>query len=437
MQFHEKLKRLRTHKGISQTKLAESIYVSRSAVAKWENGLGLPSEQSLKLLAEFFGVTPAELFSDPTTETVIVAKNKKISYQKVWIVVLIAFGLVAVCAAIVLTVLYAKTGRDGYGVFTRKLIFETERGSETHSLQNYGDDEISVEMEFAESRTFEVSYGTGSVTLPGLLVKTTKNGEVAYESVDYRNIAITYSEEVLARVVEHGVEVLTADYYSSECVGWANIKYGDLLLSIKIERHKLPVQSVEIKTDDGSDVIGVGQKKLLRIGVIPYDAPYRNVEIAVEKIVRPDGTEYLGELSAYAIVEDYYLKVSAAVLAGSRIYVSATVMPNGVKSADLVLEVVRIPAESFSLRLENLANYVKPGESAYLTLIVRPANASFNVLGETANLTLLTPDLAILRRDEHGRYLITVTDNNAVGKSISVRVEVDGIEKVFSWKIVV
>ncbi|MBQ9986984.1 MAG: helix-turn-helix transcriptional regulator, partial [Erysipelotrichales bacterium] len=37
MNFAEKLKELRLSKGISQAKLAQDIFVSRSAVAKWEN----------------------------------------------------------------------------------------------------------------------------------------------------------------------------------------------------------------------------------------------------------------------------------------------------------------------------------------------------------------------------------------------------------------
>ena len=51
MEFSEKLRQLRNEKGISQTKLAADIHISRSAVAKWENGLGLPNDDSLKLLA--------------------------------------------------------------------------------------------------------------------------------------------------------------------------------------------------------------------------------------------------------------------------------------------------------------------------------------------------------------------------------------------------
>ena len=57
MNFSDKLKELRQEKGISQAKLAEEIFVSRSAVAKWENGLGIPNEESLQLLAEYFEVT--------------------------------------------------------------------------------------------------------------------------------------------------------------------------------------------------------------------------------------------------------------------------------------------------------------------------------------------------------------------------------------------
>ena len=63
MQFNENLKELRLKKGMSQTELAEKVFVSRSAVAKWENGLGLPSEDSLNRLAEFFwGGTRRTLF---------------------------------------------------------------------------------------------------------------------------------------------------------------------------------------------------------------------------------------------------------------------------------------------------------------------------------------------------------------------------------------
>ena len=54
--FKEKLKKLRGESGISQQKLADAIFVSRSAVAKWESGIGTPSDDSYLALADFFDV---------------------------------------------------------------------------------------------------------------------------------------------------------------------------------------------------------------------------------------------------------------------------------------------------------------------------------------------------------------------------------------------
>ncbi|MDE6691288.1 MAG: helix-turn-helix transcriptional regulator [Clostridia bacterium] len=56
MSFENRLKDLRQSKNLTQRDLAETIYVSRSAVAKWENGLGLPSDANLQALCDFFGV---------------------------------------------------------------------------------------------------------------------------------------------------------------------------------------------------------------------------------------------------------------------------------------------------------------------------------------------------------------------------------------------
>ena len=82
MEFSEKLKELRMQKGISQTKLAEDIHISRSAVAKWENGLGLPNDESLKMLAEYFNVNIAEFIPDKSSAEKLVSKNKTIAQQK-------------------------------------------------------------------------------------------------------------------------------------------------------------------------------------------------------------------------------------------------------------------------------------------------------------------------------------------------------------------
>ena len=55
--FKDKLKELREKEGISQQALADKLYVSRSAVAKWENGNGIPSDVNLETICKFFDVT--------------------------------------------------------------------------------------------------------------------------------------------------------------------------------------------------------------------------------------------------------------------------------------------------------------------------------------------------------------------------------------------
>lgn len=73
--------------------------MSRSAVAKWENGLGLPSEESIERLAENFCVSK-EFFTTEEAEKTIVNKNRKI--------LKLSGSLYAVAAlTIVLFILYA------------------------------------------------------------------------------------------------------------------------------------------------------------------------------------------------------------------------------------------------------------------------------------------------------------------------------------------
>ena len=86
MEFSEKLKSLRTEKGVSQQALADAIYVSRSAVAKWENGFGLPCAESLNLLCEYFGVEKEYLVRENENENV--QKNRMISKYKKLIITL-------------------------------------------------------------------------------------------------------------------------------------------------------------------------------------------------------------------------------------------------------------------------------------------------------------------------------------------------------------
>ena len=75
MEFNEKLQELRKSKGLTQEELAESLFVSRTAVSKWESGRGYPSIDSLKEIARFFSVTIDNLIC--SDEMISVAENEK------------------------------------------------------------------------------------------------------------------------------------------------------------------------------------------------------------------------------------------------------------------------------------------------------------------------------------------------------------------------
>ena len=109
MEFCDKLKELRAEKGVSQTKLAADIHISRSAVAKWENGLGLPNDESLKLLSEYFGVSIDELLPDKPTAETIVSKNKTIDQQKK---VILGFSIGCAIGLFILAFIFIEPLRD-------------------------------------------------------------------------------------------------------------------------------------------------------------------------------------------------------------------------------------------------------------------------------------------------------------------------------------
>lgn len=93
MEFGEKLKKLRKEKGISQKQLADAIYVSRSAVAKWENGLGFPSKASYDSLVQYFDVSE-QYFETEEPEVMIFKKNRKIRNYSISIYAVLAVLLV-------------------------------------------------------------------------------------------------------------------------------------------------------------------------------------------------------------------------------------------------------------------------------------------------------------------------------------------------------
>ncbi len=76
MEFNEKLQELRKSKGLTQEELAEKLYVSRTAVSKWESGRGYPNIDSLKEISAFFSVSIDELLSSEKLLFIAEKENK-------------------------------------------------------------------------------------------------------------------------------------------------------------------------------------------------------------------------------------------------------------------------------------------------------------------------------------------------------------------------
>lgn len=109
MEFGEKLQTLRKNKGMTQEELAEALFVSRTAVSKWESGKGYPNIGSLKDISRFFSVTVDELIC---SEEILSAAERE---QKAFVgkTVSLLCGALDVLPALLLFVPLFGNGADG------------------------------------------------------------------------------------------------------------------------------------------------------------------------------------------------------------------------------------------------------------------------------------------------------------------------------------
>lgn len=121
MEFHEKLQELRKNRGLTQEELAEALYVSRTAISKWESGRGYPSIDSLKAIASFYSVTIDELLTGEKLISIAEKENK----SNIRNMCDLLFGMVDVCFFILIMLpLYPKS-MDGY-IYSVNLFEYTE-----------------------------------------------------------------------------------------------------------------------------------------------------------------------------------------------------------------------------------------------------------------------------------------------------------------------
>ena len=94
MEFHEKLQELRKSRGLTQEELAGILFVSRTAISKWESGRGYPSIDSLKEISSYFSVSIDDLLSGEKLISIAEKENKS-NIRNIcdWL-----FGMVDICS---------------------------------------------------------------------------------------------------------------------------------------------------------------------------------------------------------------------------------------------------------------------------------------------------------------------------------------------------
>ncbi len=92
--FKDKLKELREKEGLSQQALADKLFVSRSAIAKWENGNGIPSDVNLIEICKFFDVEEEWLLDRNELKETIKNVDNKISNMNIVFFSMICFILI-------------------------------------------------------------------------------------------------------------------------------------------------------------------------------------------------------------------------------------------------------------------------------------------------------------------------------------------------------
>lgn len=447
MQFSEKLKKLRAEKGVSQSELAEKIYVSRSAVAKWENGLGLPSGESLALLAEFFGVEKSELLSDVETANVIVNKNNTLSKQKLWIIVLIALSCALIVVAAVLIPLALKNPQINpsvNSVYIKELIFETEKGITDLDAKNYSDERISTDKYFAPSRIFTYNSRTTTIILPKIMVKYTIGNKISFADLK-DEIECTVSENCTVRYndkTKHVYVLATDAPYSATNEYCVNLAVGDMRLSLKIRQESIKVENIDLELQSALyNQVEADSITEIVARVTPNDATYQAMRYSIDRVVKPDGTPYPGTYTQYAnlLIEDkVYLRTTAKIDVGAKIYIYAIAEKDQVRSEMLEVEIRRVRIKYISLESNNQTDKATIGETFWIRPVAHDDDATFNVKGEKFEVTLKTPELAEIEYSKGiNTYFITPTSNlEKVGSVIEIYVTTpEGLSKSFYWTL--
>lgn len=110
MEFNEKLQELRKSRGLTQEELAEALFVSRTAISKWESGRGYPNLDSLKEISKYFSITIDELLSGDKLISIAEKENQ----SNIQSICDLLFGIVDLFSLVLIFLPFYPKPVDGY-----------------------------------------------------------------------------------------------------------------------------------------------------------------------------------------------------------------------------------------------------------------------------------------------------------------------------------
>ncbi|GCF95382.1 transcriptional regulator [Enterococcus florum] len=240
MQINQLLKMRRLEANWTQQELADQLYLSRQAVAKWENGEAVPSIDNLILLSDLYNVSLDELVQGSPffKKPYVVGKGMfRISYGKIWffwlmffvLVPLLGFSLVISLVIIALIILITLANLpmlvDDYWVIHQQAITVERFASNPFKLAlqiiRKRSDQASLTYEMIES--FEIIYIIRKRFSPidlnkdpfYLLVKTKEQGSF---SLDLPADAREFLPQFAAFMERKGIPVKDPDVLLPELI---------------------------------------------------------------------------------------------------------------------------------------------------------------------------------------------------------------------------
>lgn len=258
MEFREKLKKLRNEKKISQQVLADAIFVSRSAVAKWESGLGMPCDESMRALEGFFGVECDSLLTDKPDEVIV---KKNIRMRKAAAV----FGAAASALIIILSILLAISVLcKSYGLTSKMAAGEVFYDNLCLHNEDYDIYYSTMDILWSEG---EYEPGEGKYISGFRPVRKLFIGYGVFEEdYAYRNV---YSDEGYVGIL---YSIRGKDRYYNILMKKTNVFPADLLVFDRItadgREYEVQLNSYFI-TEERPQALAVGETSL-RIGPLEY-----------------------------------------------------------------------------------------------------------------------------------------------------------------------